>query len=263
MIGVLRVLAEVDLDPLDLAVELRAGGVIVVADRCTTVAADVGLVVQGEEIWRGPVEAPLAGLLAVDVEGDRAAFAKAASIVGELHPHLVLACRDLLLPFDLGILQAEQVVAVGRTAFLRVDAPTPEDPSLCKDDALRAVLRDDDLCGDRVRLVLDVEDDVLRQADHAGVEHLRVAADQLRTTCDLGIEPLQLSVVERQHVVPDRLDQPKALQLAQLLGLLLRQIVGLSRVGWGVQLHTSSSSGGNFPVRIHGVLCFVQAVQPW
>ena len=116
MIGVLCVLAEVDLHPLDVAVEVRVGGVIVVADRCAAVAANVGLVVQGEDHRLRPVDAPLADLFAVDVEGDGAALGHAASVVGELHPHLVLAGRDLLVAFDLEALQAEQVVAVGRAA---------------------------------------------------------------------------------------------------------------------------------------------------
>ena len=131
------------------------------------------------------------------------------------------------MPSILNILQAEQVVAVGWAAILHVEAPTAEHASLRDDDALGAVFGDDDLGGDRVRLVLDVEDDVLREAAHAGVEHLRVAADQLRTTGDLGIEPLHLAVVDRQHVVPDRLDQPQPLQLVQFLRHLLRQVVGL------------------------------------
>ena len=98
---------------------------------------------------------------------------------------------------------------------------------------------------------------------HAGVEHLRVAADQLRTTRDLGIEPLRLAVVDRQHVVPDRLDQEQALQLVQFLGHLLRQVVGLRPVVGAVQLPHVVVERGNFPVMIHGMPCFVQAVQPW
>jgi hypothetical protein len=55
---------------------------------------------------------------------------RAAAVVVELHPHLVLTCGDLLAAFDLEPLQAEQVVAVGRAAFLGVDAPAAERASL-------------------------------------------------------------------------------------------------------------------------------------
>ena len=85
------------------------------------------------------------------------------------------------------------------------------------------------------------------EAVHAGVEHLRVAVDQFRTTRDLGIEPLRLAVVDRQHVVADRLDQQQPLQLVQLLGHLLRQVVGLRPVVGAVQLPHVVVERGKLP----------------
>ena len=46
----------------------------------------------------------------------------------------------------------------------------------------------------------------------------------------VGVDALDLPVVERQHVVLDRFDQPQPLQLVQLLGHLLRQVVRLRPV---------------------------------
>ena len=85
------------------------------------------------------------------------------------------------------------------------------------------------------------------ESAHAGVEHLRVATDQRWATRDLGIEPLRFAVVDRQHVVPDRLDQPQALQLAQLLGHLLREVVSLRPVVGGVQLPDVLVERGELP----------------
>ena len=42
---------------------------------------------------------------------------------------------------------------------------------------------------------------------------------ELRPAGEVGVEALDPAVVERQHVVLDRLDQEEALQLVQLLGL--------------------------------------------
>jgi hypothetical protein len=54
--GVLCVLAEVDSHPFDLPVELRPGGYVIVADRRASVAADIGLVVQREQVRRALLE---------------------------------------------------------------------------------------------------------------------------------------------------------------------------------------------------------------
>ena len=62
----------------------------------------------------------------------------------------------------------------------------------------------------------------------------RVALDQLRPAGDLGIGALGKAVVQGQHVVLDRLDQPQPLQFVQLLRILLRQILRLGPVGGGV-----------------------------
>jgi hypothetical protein len=58
-----------------------------------------------------------------------------------------------------------------------------------------AAVGHDDLGGDGVGLVLDVQHDVLRQAAHPGEQELGVAADQLGPPGDLVVEPLGLAVI--------------------------------------------------------------------
>src|SRR5690348_17557013 len=100
VVVVVRVFAEVDLDPFDAAVELGISGSVVVADAGAQVGADIGLVVRGEDHRLGPLDPSPAGLLAVDVERDGATLAETAAVIGELHPDLVLPGRDRAVAFD-------------------------------------------------------------------------------------------------------------------------------------------------------------------
>ena len=87
---------------------------VVVADGCGAVGADVEGLVGGEQHRHCVASTlPCADLGAVEVEGDGAALAEAAAVVGELHPHLVVAGGDVGVAVDVEPLQAEQVVAVG------------------------------------------------------------------------------------------------------------------------------------------------------
>ena len=85
-----------------------------------------------KSIGNGCFDAPFADLVPVEEQGDGAALAEASTVVGELHPDLVLARRDRRVTVDLEQLQAEQVVAIGRLALLGVERPAAE----------RAALRD-------------------------------------------------------------------------------------------------------------------------
>ena len=72
-------------------------------------------------------------------------------------------------------------------------------------------------------------------------------------------------VVDRQHVVLDRFDQPETLQLVELLRQLGRQVVGLAPVlAPVVELpHVVVESQPAWPPTIsHGVRCLVTALQP-
>src|SRR5215210_6749942 len=79
VVGVLCVLAEVDLHPVDRAGEDAALALVVIADRGRGVSSDVGGLVCGEEQRHGCADTALPGLGAVDVERDRAALGGAAA----------------------------------------------------------------------------------------------------------------------------------------------------------------------------------------
>ena len=93
--------------------------------------------------------------------------------------------RDRRVGLDLEALQAEQVVAVGRTPVFRVQAPAGEGAALRDDHALGARLGHHDLRRDRVGLVLDVQEAVLAEAAHAAEEQLRVSLHELRPADEL------------------------------------------------------------------------------
>ena len=61
---------------------------------------------------------------------------------------------------------------------------------LGRDDTGGTGLRHCDVRGHRMRFVLDVEHAVLGKP-HTTEQQLAVAADQLRSTCDLGVEPFE------------------------------------------------------------------------
>ena len=128
------------------------------------------------------------------------------------------------------MLHATPVVAVLELAVLGVQAPAADVRALGDDHALGALLRHHDLGGDGVRLVLEVQHAVLRQASHAAEEQLGLALDQHRPAGGVRVHLLDHPVVERQHLVARRLDQPEALQLVELLRHLLGQILRLAPV---------------------------------
>ena len=93
---------------------------------------------------------------------------------------------------DVESLQAEKVVRIDRLAVLHVQAPAAEAAGLGEDHAVGAALRDLHLGGDRVRPVLDVDEDVLRHPGHALVDRQRGAAGhQVGPPDEGGVEPLE------------------------------------------------------------------------
>ena len=132
---------------------------------------------------------------------DVAALSEPTAVVRELDADLVLAGGDRRFAVDLELLEPEEVVAVRRLALVGVERPTAERATLRDDHALGAALRHLDLGRDRVRLVLERDDGVLRQPAHSAEEQLSIALDQLRPSGEVGVEPLEPAVVERQHVV--------------------------------------------------------------
>src|SRR5687767_14650543 len=106
MVGILGIVAEVDLDSINSSGERVVAGGVVVADRGCGVDADIEGLVQGEEKGDSGVDPPAAGLGAVEVEVDGAALAGAAAVVGELDADLVLSGWHLVRAIDLELLDA-------------------------------------------------------------------------------------------------------------------------------------------------------------
>src|SRR5215470_6575 len=124
---------DVDLDPLDPAGERAVPRAVIVADWRGAVAADIRRLVHREQKGLRSLEPTLPDLAPVEVQRHHPALPQPATVVAELHPHLMLARPDRLPARHLHTLQAEQVVAVHRPAVLEVQAPAAE----------RAALRDD------------------------------------------------------------------------------------------------------------------------
>ena len=211
------------------------------------------------------VDAALADLLAVDVERARRRPCRARRRRRRT-PSAPGARRRGIgsSPYDLELLQAEEVVAVRRPPVLGVEAPAAERAALGDDHAVRRRPR-----ARRSRAVTEcdlflIDDDgVLGQPAHAAEEQLRVAADELRPAGEVGVEALEAAVVERQDVVLRGLDQEEPLQLARAS----RAARPRGRAP------ASSRRARRAPRRrrrrrasrstTHGMLCRVTAVQPW
>ncbi|MNW55505.1 hypothetical protein D3C74_331650 [compost metagenome] len=144
------------------------------------------------------------------------------------------ALRDRGLCLGRELLDAQDVVDELQPALLGVQAPAAEPPALRDDHTVRTGGRDLDLRGHGERLVLDVHDTVLREPPHPGEQQLAVPVDEGRAPGGLGVQPVRGPVVEREHVVLDRLDEPQALEGVQPFGLLGGQVVRLAVVGAAV-----------------------------
>ena len=86
--------ADVELDPVDLSGEAAAIGGVVGGHGCAGLVADVGGLVGREDHRLRGVHPPTSRLGAVVVQGDVAPLGEAASVIGELHAHLVRAGGD-------------------------------------------------------------------------------------------------------------------------------------------------------------------------
>src|SRR5262245_50727161 len=113
------------------------------------------------------VDPPTAGLLAVDVEGDGAAFADAAAVVGGFGGDLVVAGGELGSGLDLVGRDGSVVVGVGELAVVDVQRPTAAGAALVDDHPCGAASGDGDLGGGRVGLVEQADQPVLVEPAHA------------------------------------------------------------------------------------------------
>ena len=75
-----------------------------------------------------------------------------------------------------------------------------------------------------------------RQASHAADEELGLTLDEHRPAGEVRVELFKQPVVQGQHLVARRLDQPLPLQLVELLRHLLGEIVRLAPVLVRVEL---------------------------
>src|SRR5439155_3857747 len=114
---------------------------VVAGDGGERVAADVGVLV-AEAHRFGPLDPPLADLLAVEVEVDLSTLAESASVVPELHPDLVLAGPGGPVCPDDRFFQPDEVVAEGRHAVLEVEGPASGLTTEIEECAVRAVFGD-------------------------------------------------------------------------------------------------------------------------
>ncbi len=207
----------------------------------------------------------LADLLAVVVERDVSALAQAAALVGELHTYLVLSGRYGPGSLDGELMQADQIVGELESAFHGVEDPAAEVAALGDDHALGGLVRGDYLGGDRERPVLDVDDADLRQTLHPREEQLRGALDEYWAPGQLREDALDATVVQRQHVVPDRLDQQQALQFVQLVRHLPGEVARLAPVLASrrrAPRRRRRTRAACPPISSHGVRCLVTALHP-
>ena len=116
-----------------------------------------------------------------------------------------------------------------------VQRPAADAAALGDDHTVRAGCGHHDVGRHRVGLVLQREHTVFAHP-HPIEEQLGVAANQLRSPGDVGVDAFKAAVVKGHDVVLDRLDQPKALQLSQFLGILLREVMRLRPVVGSVEL---------------------------
>ncbi len=84
-----------------------------------------------------------------------------------------------------------------------------------------------DLRGNRVALVLDVDEAVLVEPAHAVGENLRIPANQDRPSRHVGVEALGAAIVHGQYIVSRSFYDPKALQVVEFIRHLFREIVCL------------------------------------
>ena len=113
---------------------------------------------------------------------------------------------------------------------MQIQTPPTEGSTLGDDDSVRSALGHGDVGGDRVGIVLDVQDAVLGEASHSFEQQLSSTADQGGASGEVGVEPFDPPVVEGEHLVLGGLEQELALQVGELLWVVRREVVSLRPV---------------------------------
>ena len=170
MVGVPGAVAEVDLHPLHPTREMDLLGAKVIGDRCRRVAADIGGLIRREQHRDRCVHPPFTHPVAVDVERDVAAFAKASAVVGELDPHLMLPGGQRLFAVHLELLHARRSCSSKRgltVVDVRRSSRRTHRPMRRRLRAAGATVRDDDARrSPRDDLFFIADDRVLGEPSH-------------------------------------------------------------------------------------------------
>jgi hypothetical protein len=93
---------QVDLHPVDGAVELVAAGWVLICGRCPGIRADVQRFIERYQVGDRTLGAPFAYLLALDEKQQVSPFADATTVILELDTNLALARFKRLLRFSVG-----------------------------------------------------------------------------------------------------------------------------------------------------------------
>jgi len=141
---------DVNLHPLNRPRERVPARAVVRRYRLTDVAADLHRFVHREEERVRAFDPSAASQFAIAVERRGAALAETATVICELHPHLVRAGRQLLGRRHVELLEAEEVVVVSEPAPMRVEAPAAKIAAMRRDNTRGAAVRHIDIRGDRV-----------------------------------------------------------------------------------------------------------------
>src|SRR6476620_3264454 len=121
------------------------------------------------------------------------------------------------------VLYAEKVVAVLEPPVVRVQRPAAHAAALVDDHPGGGGFGRGDARGNGVRFVFQRQDAVFADP-HSFEEQLAGSAYQLGSSGDVGIEALESAVIDGNDVVFDRLNQPQALHVGQLLGVLRGEV---------------------------------------
>ncbi len=167
-------------------------------DDTTVVATDVHPGVGGESDRHGVVHAPLPDRSLVDEQRHFAAGRRRRPVRRELHPDRHVARREVFLGDLFEDQHAHHRIGVGELPVLDVEREPAEVVGLGDDDTFGAAFGHDQICGDRVRAVVD-------PGDHARHHVLDVAAElERRLIRDRGqdAEERRERREQREHVVP-------------------------------------------------------------
>ena len=144
----------------------------------------------------------LAYLLTVDKECRHSASTSASStrfrVVIEGHFNGVLAIAHGFFAIDAEDFQSKEIVGVHRSTMIDPECPTAESASLGQQDTVVFVSFDLDLSLHVQRRIFDVDEGVFGHVNHTWVNgQFGSAVHQIRTSCDLGVEPLDGPIVDR------------------------------------------------------------------